>query len=514
MNSPRFLTFTALAAFLLLAACDDHHHTHEERDERTHERLTTSLTVWSEEFEAWVEFEPPIAGQSQTWKTHLTRIDEHAPVRAGVLVYRFEHRDGTTEEHRVDGPVRDGVFPATVALERPGEYRLTLQLQTDDARHTLEPGGVTVTTAPPAHDEAHDGAHEHEDAILFPKVQQWRMPFATATVREEHIAPRLMAPARLEPAPERSARVVLPAMGVLMAPEDRPWPRPGMQVRAGETLARAMPLAGADDVSQLRMDVAQAQERLQLAERELERIRGLHEEGVVPTRRLEETQSDYRLTRQALEQAQTRLARVADRDATDDLLILRAPIDGTIVRSEATPGEVGDTGTALFTLLDDRRLSLRVQLYPSDLHALETADDPLLRLPDGRWLPLQQTAPGVTVREADQRSGTASLTFELDNSDRMLIAGTAVSVAFRTGVPERHLVVPASAVLDDDGVAVVIVQTGGEHFERRVVRTGTRAGGRVAIVDGLDAGERIVTHGAYPVLLAARETTTEIGHDH
>jgi cobalt-zinc-cadmium efflux system membrane fusion protein len=59
----------------------------------------------------------------------------------------------------------------------------------------------------------------------------------------------------------------------------------------------------------------------------------------------------------------------------------------------------------------------------------------------------------------------------------------------------------------------VFVMTGGESFERRPVRVGTREGDWVEIVEGLEPGQRVVSRGAYLVKLAATKTG-EIGHGH
>jgi multidrug efflux pump subunit AcrA (membrane-fusion protein) len=75
------------------------------------------------------------------------------------------------------------------------------------------------------------------------------------------------------------------------------------------------------------------------------------------------------------------------------------------------------------------------------------------------------------------------------------------------------LTVPERALIDDNGVAVVMVQTGGERFERRPVRTGIRAAGRVAIESGLQPGDRVVIDGAWATLLAGRDND-RAGHGH
>jgi cobalt-zinc-cadmium efflux system membrane fusion protein len=82
-----------------------------------------------------------------------------------------------------------------------------------------------------------------------------------------------------------------------------------------------------------------------------------------------------------------------------------------------------------------------------------------------------------------------------------------------SGAAREVVAVPASAVIDESGMATVFVMTGGESFERRQVRVGARDGDWVEVVDGLEPGQRVVSRGAYLVKLAATKTG-EIGHGH
>ena len=77
------------------------------------------------------------------------------------------------------------------------------------------------------------------------------------------------------------------------------------------------------------------------------------------------------------------------------------------------------------------------------------------------------------------------------------------------------VVVPASAVLDEDGRPIMYVQVDGEAFEKRMVRLGGQEGNRVLILDGIKAGERVVTGSAYQVRLASLSTAVPAhGHEH
>jgi RND family efflux transporter MFP subunit len=96
-----------------------------------------------------------------------------------------------------------------------------------------------------------------------------------------------------------------------------------------------------------------------------------------------------------------------------------------------------------------------------------------------------------------------------------LVAGMTAVVRLATGEERDALSVPTAALIDDNGTVVVFVQTSGESFERRPVQTGMRSGGRIEILGGVSAGERVVTEGAWAVRLAGlAPASADHGHAH
>ena len=58
---------------------------------------------------------------------------------------------------------------------------------------------------------------------------------------------------------------------------------------------------------------------------------------------------------------------------------------------------------------------------------------------------------------------------------------------------QSAIVVPSDALVDTGEVQYVFVSKGGGRFEPRRVRAGWSGGGRVAVLEGLAEGERVVT---------------------
>jgi multidrug efflux pump subunit AcrA (membrane-fusion protein) len=93
------------------------------------------------------------------------------------------------------------------------------------------------------------------------------------------------------------------------------------------------------------------------------------------------------------------------------------------------------------------------------------------------------------------------------------LLGASLTAHVYTDAARPRLSVPASAVIDDGGRPVVYVQIGGESFARRAVELGIRDGPWLEVLQGVEAGERVVSTGAYHVKLAAAGGEA-IGHGH
>lgn len=462
------------------------------------------VTVWEDGLEVFAEHPPLVAGSRAQIVTYITLLDGYRTRHQGRLSATLRAPDGSAREASVSGAPGKGLYLLGLTPAQPGEHVLELRLELPGQAHRAE---VPLSVYADAGGAEHE--HEHEEDILFTKAQQALIPFAIEAARLEEIAERLTAPASVEAAAGRRAEVSAPARGLLRSAGDRPWPQAGQRVRRGEPLAMLLPLAGIDDVAGLASEAEAARERLKLAEAQLARVRQLAEEGVVAERRLAEAQAEETAARGAWRAASARLA--AARGGGDgDVIALAAPLDGLIVESALAPGQVVEAGARLATVIDDRRVVIRVELLAADAEALADAQALRLRRPGGpEWL--QPPARLVHRAAALEAGGVLALRYEMDN-DGAWPPGLPLIASLPVGRPSPQVTVPEAAVIDDDGVAVVMVQHGGEAFERRPIRPGLRAAGRVAVLDGLDEGERVVTAGAYAVMLAGRGPAGGDGH--
>ena len=113
----------------------------------------------------------------------------------------------------------------------------------------------------------------------------------------------------------------------------------------------------------------------------------------------------------------------------------------------------------------------------------------------------------------DAQTRTVPVIFEFANPERLLRLGLTARIQVFAGGGQEAVLIPASAVQDENGAQVVYVQIGGARFERRMVQTGARDGDRIAVISGLEAGQRVVSKGAYLVRLSTSKAAAA-GHAH
>src|SRR6056297_2989641 len=492
-----------LAAALLLAACggsapDEHGHAHgpsetEGAHDHGGEESTLIYTDYTDVTELFVEFPALVAGKSSSFAAHVTRLADYEPLTSGRLDVILEKGGRAAARFRVNGPARPGIFTPAVTPRDAGNFELVIDVGDGDFTATHRLGEVTVFADTAA---AAVNQPEIEGDIGYLKEQQWTNPFAT-----------VLAPA------DAGAEVRAPADGYFAGAG---LVRAGRSVEAGSVLGYLVPRLGeGSDFGSLLVALERAQAELALAERDVERLVALFERGAIPERRLIEARHELDVARAALDAARNR-GEQYQRGNQQAGIALRAPVSGEVLEATARPGAFVRAGARVFRIAaaERRWLEIRVpERFSAEIQETsgawfdrDGADTVVLDERHGAYV--VQVAPAI-----DPVSRTASVTVEYPTEQGPAAVGARFAAHVFVSEPVSRLAVPRGAVIDDGGRAVVYVQTGGEAFVRRPVRLGITDGDLVEVLGGVEAGERVVSEGAYFVKLAAAGGE-EIGHGH
>jgi multidrug efflux pump subunit AcrA (membrane-fusion protein) len=199
-------------------------------------------------------------------------------------------------------------------------------------------------------------------------------------------------------------------------------------------------------------------------------------------------------------------------------VILNSPINGFVVRQEASLGQALNPDTVLMEVADYSQVLARGMTFESpDLSLIKPGQNATVRLDVFR----DRTFEGK-VQRLDVGLERESRTFEvyvlLDNPELQLRPNMQASVSIAIGDPQEVLAVPQRAVLGDLGNLFVFVRDG-NTFERRNVVIGMKAGDQVEIVEGVLPGDNVVTEGHYQLQFATTAKkeaapADEHGHSH
>lgn len=287
-----------------------------------------------------------------------------------------------------------------------------------------------------------------------------------------------LAPARLGPAidlvyatgfvePEQpvsvSARLTAPVTEVL--------------VDEGDRVVKGQPLLHVDDADQRGL-VAQAAAESRGATQAERRAVTLFRQGWV--------------TRAARDQAvaAAEAARAAERASRARLeqSIVRAGIDGIVIKRDVEPGDLASPGKVLMLLGDPARTRVTATIDERDVPRVRPGQ--LAFLSSDAW-------PGRVIRghvseltptgDPSQRAFRARVTLDQAANPVALPMGMTLEINIVTRRVDNALLVPRSALA---GSAVWVVEDGRVH--KRPVRIGISGSDDVQILSGLAAGARVV----------------------
>lgn len=305
-----------------------------------------------------------------------------------------------------------------------------------------------------------------------------------------------------------------------------------VSVRLGDPVSRGQRIAQVDD-REIREQLRQAEASHQVAEatirqREadlsfartnLERSRSLFERNLLPQQTLDDGEARYQSAQAQLDLAQAQLAQASSR--LEELRItlanteITSPVDGFVGRRYLDPGAFVSTSQPVVQVVDISLVRLVVNLVERDLRRVTVGARGVVDVDaypgehfEGR---IARIAPVL-----DPATRTAEMEIEIPNPSRRLKPGMYARVQLLTDKRTDALIVPRSAVVDVAGRRGVYTVVDGQAVFRPV-QTGLEDNDRIEIVDGLEAGEDVVSIGASsirdgdPVLLPGQSGQSNPG---
>jgi RND family efflux transporter MFP subunit len=194
--------------------------------------------------------------------------------------------------------------------------------------------------------------------------------------------------------------------------------------------------------------------------------------------------------------AETEILQLADNHTPFTLLPVRAPFNGTLLSGEARLGEFVDVGQDFFVLANLQNLWVLADVFEKDL--------PLVREGiKGEVVPAAYPNEVYKARLTriydivEPSSRTIKARFEVSNHSSKLKPEMFVTVKVSSKLGGTNPKVPSTSIMKEKNGAYVFVALNDTTFQRREISLGKETKDFTEILDGLKAGEKVVTRGTF-----------------
>lgn len=254
---------------------------------------------------------------------------------------------------------------------------------------------------------------------------------------------------------------------------------PGDAVRKGQVIIH---IDNPELENEIRIESRELE--LDISQREFEKQQSLYDKGGVTLRELKNAERAFIDARYAHENARMQLAK----------LKVTAPFDGVLTQLPyLTPGTPVETGRELGEVMDYSRLHATANLPASELGRVRTGQPVRVTHYTATEDTLQGRITRVTpVLDPETRSFAVDL--GIDNPEGRLRPGMFARIEAIVAQRDSVLVIPKEIILSRARGKTVFIVDKGAAFDR-VITTGLENRTSVEVLEGLEAGDRLVIRG-------------------
>lgn len=346
------------------------------------------------------------------------------------------------------------------------------------------------------HDHSSHEGSDHGSEIVLPVESAKKFGVYSQMVKPRDFNNIIKVSGQIEPSPSEQSVVSATAPGII---KFKSGIVEGKNVGKGTVIATisSKNISGGDPNEGARIAVA-------ATKRELDRLKPLHDDGIVTTK-------EYNAAKQAYEEA------LAAYSGSPSGGVAKAATSGAITQLLVKEGEYVTAGQPIAVLSGSTRLTLRADLpekyYPylstitnatfKPSYATEAIN---LKAVNGKMISTPSTATA-------QQSGYIPIHFSFDNNGKA-VPGAYVEVYLIGSTKPDAIVLPIDAITEQQGKHYVYVKLDDECYEKRLVTLGNSDGSEIEILSGLTRKDEVVTKGAVIVKLAESSGAVPEGHSH
>jgi membrane fusion protein (multidrug efflux system) len=241
------------------------------------------------------------------------------------------------------------------------------------------------------------------------------------------------------------------------------------------------------------------------AKKDAERYTNLAKQEAVAKQRV-----DYALTDMANAASQVAVAEAALATAKANLnrSVIVSPLTGTIGISQVKVGALASQGTTLLnTVSANDPIAVDIAVNQKDIPRFlklqqnaSTVKDSVFSIELQDKSVYKMAGKIVAVdRSVDPGTGTIKVRISYPNTFGMLLSGMTCNVKVLNKAESKQVTIPYKSVSEQLGEYMVYVVGDSSKAQQRIIKLGSETGEKIVVLNGLQAGEVIVSEGAQNV---------------
>lgn len=461
-------------------------------------------TLYTEKTELFVEFNPLIVGQECRFAAHFTELGESFKALAEGSITLTANVGGKEVSVTASEPQVPGIFRLRLTPDTPGNATLTFDIKAKTYTDQVIIENVKVYTDEKAAIENQSEESNSTD-ITYLKEQAWKVEFANVPVVKTTFNNIIKASGQILAAPGDEIVVSSNSRGIVLFTGNRTII--GSEVKAGTGI---FTISGGE-LTEGNINVAYNEARATFEKAQADYLRSseLVKDKII-------SQKDFLQAKLDFENAQINFNTVSKNYTSKGQGVV-ANTSGFIKHIYVKEGQYVEKGSPLAIISRNRKLILQANVSQKYFRSLPAITSANFISPIDSDVYETRDLNGRIIsygRSASVDAPFVPVTFEIDNSGK-LIPGSVVEVYLKSDSIPDALVVPVSALIEEQGKFFVYVQTGGESFQKREVEIGASDAMNVQILSGISEGERVVIKGGYQIKLSsAAGVLPAHGHEH
>ena len=267
----------------------------------------------------------------------------------------------------------------------------------------------------------------------------------------------------------------------------------GSTVSAGDVLLQIDAKDVAQTVNSYSAQVDSSESQLQLAESNLKRYRDLLNAGAISQSQYDQYANAYSVAVAGVRQAQAQYTQGSNQL---DYTLLKADKPGVISSISAETGQVVTAGQPIVTIVQDGEREVEISVPENRIEELRHA----AKLTVTFWALPNLTVDGK-AREiapmADATTRTFKVRITLLNLPPEIKLGMTAAVTVVDSSVQQAVNIPLAAVYQESGNTPAVWVVKDDTLTLRPVTVGSFGNGTIAVLSGLQPGDRIVTAGVH-----------------